>query len=78
MKGERNMIRDGWRWDVFACFKGSGTGVRVAIRRTKRGAQRFADKLHRALRPHVEQAYVKLRYDPLFDEKMNKRRSYKW
>lgn len=74
MIGERNMIRDGYRWDVVACFKGNSSGVRVAVRKTKRGAKRFADKFRRALRPHVEQAYVRLRHDPLLDDVMNAKR----
>lgn len=74
MFGERNMIRNGYRWDVIACFKGGGGGVLVTVRKTKRGAQRFADKLRRNLSPHVEQAYLRLRHDPLLDDVMNKKR----
>ena len=74
MFGERNMIRDGYRWDVIACFKGNSSGVRIAVRKTKRGAQRLANEFHRTLRPHVEQAYVRLRYDPLLDDNMNKKK----
>lgn len=76
MLGERNMIRAGYRWDVIACFNGNSSGVRVAIRKTKRGAERFAEKFHRTLRPHVGQVYVRLRHDALLDKTMSKRRCW--
>lgn len=77
MTGERNMIRNGWRWDVIACFKGNSSGVRVATRKTKRCAARLADKFHRNFRPHVEQAYVRLRYDPMLDIAMIHQKKWK-
>lgn len=73
MTGERNMARNGYRWDVIACFKGNSSGVRVATRKTQRGAKKFAAKFLRTLRPHVEQTYTRLRHDPLLDDAMNSR-----
>ncbi len=43
MFGERNMTRAGYRWTVFAYFKCNSGGVRVAVRKTSRGAERFAE-----------------------------------
>jgi hypothetical protein len=73
MMGERNMIRAGYRWDVIADFPGNSCGVRVAIRKTKRGAGLFAKRFYKRNRPHVECVFVKLRHDPMLDEVMNKR-----
>lgn len=75
MKGERNMIRNGYRWVIVADFPGNSCGVRIAVRKTKRGAARFAKWFYRRTRPHVECVFVKLHHDPLLDEVMNKRRS---
>ncbi len=44
MFGERNMIRAGYRWDVIASFPCNAGGVRVAIRKTRRGAERFSER----------------------------------
>lgn len=71
MTGERNMIRNGWRWDVIADFPCNSTGVRVATRKTKRGAARFAKEFYRKNRRHVECVFPRLRHDPLLDEVMN-------
>lgn len=73
MKGERNMIAAGYRWDVIADFPSNSCGVRVATRKTKRGAARFAKWFYKRTRPHVECVFVTLRHDPLLDEVMNKR-----
>jgi hypothetical protein len=73
MFGERNMIRSGYRWDVIADFPCNMAGVRVAQRKTKRGAGRFAKKFYRANRPHVECVFVRLKHYPLLDDIMNKR-----
>lgn len=71
MNGERNMIRNGYRWDVIADFPGNSCGVRVAVRKTKRGAARFAKLFYRRNRKQVECVFTRLRHDPLFDEVMN-------
>lgn len=65
------MIRNGWRWDVIADFPGNSCGVRVAIRKTKRGAAAFAERFYKRNRPHVECVIVKLRHDPQLDEAKN-------
>ncbi len=75
MKGERNMIRSGWRWDVIADFPGNASGVRVASRKTKSGAGRFAQWFYKRTRPHVECMFIKLRHDPQLDEVEKKKRS---
>lgn len=72
MTGERNMIRDGYRWDVFAYFQCNASGVRVAVRKTKRGAVQQAERFTK--RNNVA-TNIKLRHDPLLDEVMNKKRS---
>lgn len=72
MTGERNMIRDGWRWDVIADFPCNTMGVRVAVRKTKRGAALFAKKFYKLNRPHVECVHVRLRHEPLLDEMLTK------
>lgn len=64
------MIKDGYRWDVFAYFVCNAGGVRVAIRKTQRGALRFAERFAKINRAATG---VKIRYDPLRDLKMNKR-----
>ncbi len=75
MTGERDMARAGYRWDVFADFLCNTGGVRVAIRKTKRGAEMTAARFAEAnLRFGVEQTYVKLRHDPLLDDAMNRKR----
>jgi hypothetical protein len=74
MTGERNMIRSGWRWDVIADFPCNTSGVRVATRKTKRGAGQFARTFYRRNRPHVECVFTRLRHDPLLDDVMNKKR----
>lgn len=74
MTGERNLIRNGWRWDVIVDFPCNSGGVRVATRKTKRGAGRFARKFYRSNRPDVECVFIKLRHDPLLDDVMNKKR----
>lgn len=71
MTGERNMIRNGYRWDVIADFPGNSCGVRVAVRKTKRGAGLFAKRFYKINRPHVECVFVKLRHDPQLDEVKN-------
>lgn len=74
MLGERNMIKNGYRWDVIADFPGNACGVRVAVRKTKRGAARFAKWFYKRNRPHVECVWTRLRHDPCLDEIMNKGR----
>ncbi len=64
MTGERNMIRAGYRWDVFAKFACNASGVRVARRKTRRGAQRFADRFGSLNRIP---AWLKLQHDPRLD-----------
>ena len=55
MIGERNMIRAGYRWHVFAFFPCNASGVRVAIRKTLHGAVRFANWFSKT--NHVETGY---------------------
>lgn len=63
MTGERNLIRAGYRWHIFAYFScNKPTGVRVAVRKTKRGAERFMVEF--ASRNDVEVS-AKLRRDGL-------------
>lgn len=73
MKGERNMIRTGYRWDVIADFKCNNAGVRVGVFKTKRGAAREVHRFYRANRRYLECVFTRLRHDPLLDETMNKR-----
>jgi hypothetical protein len=40
--GERRLVRAGHAWHVFAYFPCNAAGVRVAVRRSPRGAERFA------------------------------------
>jgi len=73
--GERNSIRSGYRWDVFASFVCNASAVRVATRKTKRGADRLAGRFAEVNRKFgCDGAYSKLRHDPLLDEVMNKKR----
>lgn len=65
------MIRAGYRWDIIAEFQ-HGCGVRVAVRKTKRGAERFAETFRRINRLRL--THLRLRHDPLLDEVMNRRR----
>lgn len=55
MKGERNLQRAGYVWHVFTYFPCNGGGVRIAIRKSLRGAVNFADRF-RDLN-HVEVSY---------------------
>jgi len=71
MLGQGNMITAGYRWDVIADFPGNTCGVRVAVRKTKRGAGEFAKMFYKRNRPHVECVSLRLRHDPLLDEVMN-------
>jgi len=73
MIGERNSIRGGYRWDVFADFLCNTSSVRVGTRKTKRGAERFA-KVNQQF--GCEHTHVKLRHDPLLDETMNPPRKH--
>lgn len=75
MTGERNMIRDGYRWDVFAYFPCNAAGVRVATRKTRRGAERCADRFGRLNNAPTS---FRLRHDPLLDENTNKKRRTSW
>lgn len=63
MLGERNMIRAGYRWDVIAIFIESGCGVKVATRKTKRGAEHHAETFRRRNRRDVESTHLRLRHD---------------
>lgn len=74
MTGERNMIRAGYRWDVIADFSCNSSGVRVATRKTKRGASDFAKVFYKRNRPHVECVFTRLSHDPQLVEKKRKRR----
>lgn len=72
MIGERNSIRSGYRWDVFADFLCNTASVRVGTRKTKRGAEALAKRFAEAnLKFGCEHTYVKLRHDPLLDEMMD-------
>ncbi len=73
MHGERNMIRAGYRWDVSAEFPSNSTGVRVAVRKTKRGAARFAETFRKLNRLRSDRTHLRLRHDPLLDDVMNAR-----
>lgn len=42
MRGERRLVRAGYRWHVFAYFPCNAAGVRVAVCRSPQGAERFA------------------------------------
>ena len=53
--GVRNVIRAGYSWHVFAYFPCNASGVRVVVRKTPEGAERFA-KLF-AARNSVETAW---------------------
>lgn len=75
MLGQGNMIEAGYRWDVIADFPCNSTGVRVAVRKTKRGAGEFAKLFYKRNRPHVECVFVRLRHDPLLDVVMITKRS---
>lgn len=68
MFGQRQMIRNGYRWDVFAYFPCNAGGVRVAVRKTPEGAARFAASFARLNRVNTS---TKMRHDPLLDEVMN-------
>jgi len=71
MTGERNMTRNGYRWDVFADFLCNTASIRVGTRKTKRGANHLATTFEKINHQFgVEHVYVKLRHDPLLDEVM--------
>lgn len=40
--GDRNLVRAGFAWHVYAYFACNAAGVRVAVRKSSRGAERFA------------------------------------
>jgi hypothetical protein len=42
MKGIRNVTRAGYAWHIFAYFSCNAGGVRIAVRKTPEGAERFA------------------------------------
>lgn len=42
MIGERHQAKAGYRYHVFAYFPCNAAGVRIAVRKTARGAERFA------------------------------------
>jgi len=42
MKGIRNLNRAGYAWHIFAYFPCNAGGVRIAVRKTPEGAERFA------------------------------------
>jgi hypothetical protein len=44
MFGERKMVRAGYAWHIFAKFPCNSGGVRIAIRKSSYGAERFAVK----------------------------------
>lgn len=70
-QGERNMVKAGYRWDVIAYFPCNAGGVRVAVRETRRHAERYVRWFE--ARNHVGTS-LRLRHDPLLDEVMNPRR----
>lgn len=49
MTGERNIIRAGYAWHVFAYFPCNSSAVRVAVRKTPRAAERFAKAFAKSL-----------------------------
>lgn len=67
------MIRAGYRFDVIVDFPGNKGNVRVAVRKTKRGALRFAEVFRKRNRLRIGSTWIRLRHDPLFDDVMNKR-----
>lgn len=71
MLGQGDMIKAGYRWDVFAYFPCNASGVRVAVRKTKRGAVQQAARFTAKNRVATG---VKLRHDPLLDDVMNARK----
>lgn len=71
MTGERSLARNGYRWDVFAYFPCNASGVRVAVRKTSRGAAQFAARFGRLNRVNTS---TKMRHDPLLDVVMNTKR----
>jgi len=76
--GERSSIRSGYRWDVFASFVCNASAVRVATRKTKRGADSLAERFVEVNRKFgCDNAYSKLRHDPLLDDVMNKKRGHR-
>lgn len=56
MFGERRMIAAGYRWAVFAYFPCNASGVRVAIRKTRAGAIRVAERFTKT--NHVDTSVV--------------------
>jgi len=56
MKGERQLVRAGYAWHVFAQFPCNVSGVRVAVRKTPRGAEHFAKMF--AKRNNVETSWA--------------------
>lgn len=77
MIGERKSIRSGYRWDVYVSFICNTSTVRVGTRKTKRGAERLAERFVVMTRKlGCEHAYVKLRHDPLLDDVMNRTRRH--
>ena len=74
MKGEQNMKRAGYRWDVIADFPGNRGAVRVAVRTTNRGAVRFADVFRRRNHVRLGEVWIRLWYDPLLDDVLNARK----
>jgi len=71
MFGQQQMIRSGYRWDVFARFPCNAGGVRVAVRKTPEGAARFARRFARLNRVNTS---TRIRYDPLLDEVFHRKK----
>ncbi len=62
--GDRNMIRAGYRYDIIIDFPGNKGNVRVAVRKTRRGAERFAEIFRRRNLLKLGSAWIRLRHDP--------------
>lgn len=73
--GERNLTRAGYRFDIIVDFPGNNGNVRVAVRKTKRGAERFAELFRKRNKLPRGSTWLRLRHDPCLDEVMNKCRS---
>jgi hypothetical protein len=72
MYGERNLIKHGYRYDIIVDFPTNRGNVRVAVRKTKRTAERFAELFRKRNKLPRGSTWLRLRHDPLLDEVMNK------
>lgn len=57
----RSLASNGYRFDVIAYFPCNSCGVRVGVRRTRHGAERFAVLFGRR---NAVQTSLRLRFDP--------------